>query len=105
MCYTIVLTGETSDEKRMIGYVFFVNSADVFSCMIFSLDIRAVTKVLNIALMSPLCFRAGFPLGKPYGLPSCSKPVKAKSKSTYAGKEFANVFFHIVLELCKMEIL
>ena len=70
MSNTIILAGEASNEESMIRDIFLDHFCYVFTCMELAFQIRRITVMLHIAIMGPLCFCTGLPLGKPDCFPA-----------------------------------
>ena len=70
MRHTVILTRKAAYKKRVVGDGALVHRADVFPSVKLVIQVRAISKVLHIAVMRPLCFCAGLPLRKPYRVPT-----------------------------------
>ena len=103
MCYTVILTGESTHKERMVGDIFLFNCAYILARVKLPVDIGTVTKMMHIAIMRPLDFLARLPLREPNSLPIGRKSIKPESETSDSGEQLNNItmFHSLAKNVCK----
>ena len=70
MCYGIVLTRKSTHQECVVGHHCLVHYTNVLTRVVLTPQVCTIAKMLNIAVVRPLCFCPWLPLGKPCSFPS-----------------------------------